>query len=117
MILHRIWGGSRAEVEVVGDPDGPRRRSTRSFWEKRGVDILDVELETYVDGLAARFAEPLAAGVTPMTAVAEAARRTADRAAEPVQGPVPYAEADARFFFGRDARPRDHRREPAWRRG
>jgi hypothetical protein len=33
------------------------------FWQKRGVDILDMELDRYVEGLRAGLIEPLGAGV------------------------------------------------------
>ena len=54
VILHRIWGEQQAELQVLGDPARPRAPSTREFWEQRGVEILDVALEDYVDELARR---------------------------------------------------------------
>ncbi len=62
VILHRIWGQQKLNykswaIQVEPEP------VEREFWQKRGVDILDVPLERYVEGLAAGLREPLGAGV------------------------------------------------------
>jgi hypothetical protein len=62
VILHRIWGQQKLNykswaIQVEPEP------VEREFWQKRGVDILDVPLERYVEGLVAGLREPLGAGV------------------------------------------------------
>lgn len=62
VILHRIWGQQKLNykswaIQVEPEP------VEREFWQKRGVDILDVPLERYVEGLVAGLSEPLGAGV------------------------------------------------------
>ena len=50
VILHRIWGEQKLKYKswaVQLDPD----EIDREFWELRGVDILDVPLDRYVDAL------------------------------------------------------------------
>jgi SIR2-like domain len=62
VILHRIWGQQKLNykswaIQVEPEP------VEREFWQKRGVDILDVPLERYVEGLVAGLRQPLGAGV------------------------------------------------------
>ena len=64
VILHRIWGEQKLNykswaVQLQPEP------IEREFWQKRGVDILDLALERYVEGLAATLRQPLGAGVGP----------------------------------------------------
>ena len=50
VILHRIWGEQKLSYKswaVQLNPD----EIDREFWELRGVDILDVPLDRYVDAL------------------------------------------------------------------
>jgi hypothetical protein len=52
VILHRIWGEQKLRYNswaIQHDPD----QLDRKFWEKRGVDVLDVPLEEYVPALTA----------------------------------------------------------------
>jgi hypothetical protein len=62
VILHRIWGQQKLNyrswaIQVQPEP------IEREFWQKRGVDILDMELDRYVEGLQTGLTEPLGAGV------------------------------------------------------
>ena len=62
VILHRIWGQQKLNYKswaIQVDPEAIERE----FWQKRGVDILDVRLERYVAGLEAGLGEPLGAGI------------------------------------------------------
>ena len=43
-----------AHVHVVGDPEGAGP-SRREFWDRHGVDIVDVSLDEWVEGMEARF--------------------------------------------------------------
>jgi hypothetical protein len=62
VILHRIWGQQKLNYKswaIQVDPEAIERE----FWQKRGVDILDVRLERYVAGLEAGLGQPLGAGI------------------------------------------------------
>jgi hypothetical protein len=62
VILHRIWGQQKLNYKswaIQLEPEPVERE----FWQKRGVDILDVELERYVTGLEAGLKQPLGAGI------------------------------------------------------
>jgi hypothetical protein len=62
VILHRIWGQQKLSYKswaIQVEPEAVERE----FWQKRGVDILDVPLQRYVEGLVAGLREPLGAGV------------------------------------------------------
>ncbi len=64
VILHRIWGEQRLSSKswaIQLDPDPIEQ----SFWAKREVDILEISLEDYIDGLKGGMHEPLAPGVGP----------------------------------------------------
>ena len=101
VILHRIWGEQRLRYRswaVQLDPEEIDRR----FWEDRDVDIFDVALEEYVSSLAAARRPLRRSGA--MSAVRVAAPPAPARAATcPYRGLLPFSEADARYFFGRDA--------------
>jgi hypothetical protein len=56
VILHRIWGDSRAGYRswaIQSNPDGLDEQS----WAQRGVDVLDDRLEEYTVELQARLTE------------------------------------------------------------
>jgi SIR2-like domain len=55
VILQRIWGGQQLTYKSWAIQSKPRELDIE-FWKKRGVDILDVELNTYVAALQARLA-------------------------------------------------------------
>jgi hypothetical protein len=63
VILHRIWGQQALDYKswaIQVDPEP----IDREFWSKRGVDILKIRLEDYVDALAERLQQQSsAAGV------------------------------------------------------
>jgi hypothetical protein len=62
VILHRIWGEQRLSYKswaIQLDPEAIEQE----FWSKRGVDILRVSLEDYVEGLREAVKAPLGAGV------------------------------------------------------
>jgi hypothetical protein len=62
VILHRIWGEQKLKYKSWAVQLAPDEID-REFWELRGVDILDVPLEAYVDALEEALAA--AAGVSP----------------------------------------------------
>ncbi len=117
VILHRIWGQQKLNYKswaIQLEPEPVERE----FWQKRGVDILDVELERYVTGLGGRaqaatwcrdryVSGAVSSGRTRLGGAQTDARTTA--AAErpgdltsPYKGLTPYTEGDAAFFFGRE---------------
>ncbi|MPZ75812.1 MAG: hypothetical protein GEU77_04755 [Deltaproteobacteria bacterium] len=55
VILQRIWGGQQLTYKSWAIQNDPRELDIE-FWRKRGVDILDVELNSYVAALQARLA-------------------------------------------------------------
>jgi hypothetical protein len=64
VILHRIWGEQRLSYRswaIQLDPEPIERE----FWAKRGVEIMRMRLEDYVEGLRSAVHEPLGAGVGP----------------------------------------------------
>jgi hypothetical protein len=63
VILNRIWHGAKLGKQSWAIQKEPTRLD-RKFWERRGVEILPLELEPYVDELTARVGGP-AAAVTP----------------------------------------------------
>jgi hypothetical protein len=62
VILHRIWGQQKLNYRSWAVQLHPEPIECE-FWQKRGVDILDMELDRYVEGLRAGLMEPLGAGV------------------------------------------------------
>jgi hypothetical protein len=57
VILHRIWGEQKLKYKswaIQLDPD----EIDREFWEMRGVDILEVPLERYVEALETSLRAP-----------------------------------------------------------
>jgi hypothetical protein len=64
VILHRIWGAQKLKYKswaVQLDPP----ELDREFWELRGVDVIDVSLEDYLDLLARHLREPVLAPARP----------------------------------------------------
>jgi hypothetical protein len=60
-ILHRLWTDRRRQRDwwaIQLDPTDLERRS----WRLRGVDIFDIRLDAYVEGLGERFREAVADG-------------------------------------------------------
>ena len=62
VILHRIWGEQELPYASWAIQRDPTLIDTK-FWSKRNVDILDLPLEEYVEGLQQAVREPLGAGV------------------------------------------------------
>jgi hypothetical protein len=59
VILQRIWGEQMLKYKSWTVQLAPGRLE-REYWEKvRGVDVLDLPLERYVEGLGDAFARPL----------------------------------------------------------
>lgn len=62
VILHRIWGQQALDYKswaIQLDPEA----IDREFWSKRGVDILKIRLEDYIEALTDRLQRPSGAGV------------------------------------------------------
>jgi hypothetical protein len=60
-ILYKLWTDRRRDRDwwaIQVDPTELERKS----WRRRGVDIFDVPLDKYVEGLSRRFHESLASG-------------------------------------------------------
>jgi SIR2-like domain len=60
-ILHRLWIDRRRHRDwwaIQLNPTDLERRS----WRLRGVDIFDIRLDAYVEGLVERFREAVADG-------------------------------------------------------
>ena len=107
-ILRRIWGeqlqtnGSWAIQKDV-DP------IEQAFWEKRNVEILELDLEEYIELLRAAVDERIAEESRNVTATAFTAPAAAGRTPTTKPPPSPYrglrsfteADEDAAFFFGR----------------
>jgi SIR2-like protein len=64
VILHRIWGEQRLSYKSWAIQLEPEPIE-QEFWNKRGVDIMRVSLEEYVERLRETAQEPLGAGVGP----------------------------------------------------
>ena len=64
VILHRIWGEQRLSYKSWAIQLEPEPIE-QEFWNKRGVDILRVSLEEYVENLRSEIRKPLGAGVGP----------------------------------------------------
>jgi SIR2-like domain len=62
VILHRIWGEQRLSYKSWAIQLEPEPIE-QEFWNKRGVDILQVSLEDYVENLRREARAPLGAGV------------------------------------------------------
>ena len=60
-ILYKLWSDRRRDRDwwaIQLDPSELERRS----WRRRGVDIFDVRLDRYLEGLGARFEEAVGGG-------------------------------------------------------
>ncbi len=60
-ILYKLWTDRRRDRDwwaIQVDPTDLEQRS----WRRRGVDIFDIDLDTYLEGLRARFEEAVGAG-------------------------------------------------------
>jgi hypothetical protein len=64
VILHRIWGEQRLSYKSWAIQLEPAPLE-QEFWTKRGVDILRVSLEDYVQNLRREVRAPLGAGIGP----------------------------------------------------
>ena len=62
VILHRIWGEQKLTYKSWAIQRNPELLE-QEFWTKRGVDILDVPLDEYVERLRDHIRQPLGAGV------------------------------------------------------
>jgi SIR2-like domain len=62
VILHRIWGEQRLSYKSWAIQLEPEPIE-QEFWNKRGVDILRIGLEEYVESLRAEMQKPLGVGV------------------------------------------------------
>ena len=63
MFLHRVWRDERVRYRswAVHPAVEPLERE---FWRQRGIDVLDVPLDEYLDGLLGRGSSTRAAPVT-----------------------------------------------------
>ena len=59
-ILYKLWTDRRRERDWWAIQVNPGELERKS-WRRRGVEILDVPLDVYLDGLGARFREALGA--------------------------------------------------------
>ncbi len=107
VILHRIWGEQRLKYKswaIQRDPD----KLEREFWGLRGVDVHDVPLEEYVEGLrgTSTLCRPRPAQPRSCQPGHERARHalpaTQTGRFSPYKGLVHYEEQDGPFFFGRE---------------
>lgn len=60
-ILYKLWSDRRRDRDwwaIQLEPSDLERRS----WRRRGVDIFDIRLDTYLEGLRARFEEAVGGG-------------------------------------------------------
>ena len=64
VILHRIWGEQKLKYKSWAVQVRPSELD-REFWELRGVDVLDVPLDDYVEALDAALVELLAEPTEP----------------------------------------------------
>ena len=64
VILHRIWGEQRLSYKSWAIQLEPEPIE-QEFWSKRGVEILRMGLDEYVEGLDHAIRGPLGAGVGP----------------------------------------------------
>ena len=62
VILHRIWGDQKLSYKSWAIQLAPEPIDCE-FWQQRGVEIRNVGLDDYVDGLRAQLALPLGEGV------------------------------------------------------
>lgn len=56
VFLHRIWGREKVAYRSWAVEEAPTPVE-QELWRQRGVDVFDVPLEEYIDGLRARLAE------------------------------------------------------------
>ena len=54
VILHRLWGSQVLDYQSWAIQWNPEELDRR-FWNKRNVEILNVQLETYIVGLSQRL--------------------------------------------------------------
>ena len=93
VILRQIWAEQGISTGGWSIQRNPSEIDER-FWARQRIDILDVALEDWVDAMRRHLA--VSAPAVEAGPTAGAARRS------PYQGLVPYSEADADWFFGRD---------------
>ena len=62
VILHRIWGDQKLSYKSWAIQLAPERIDCE-FWQQRGVEIRNVALDDYIEGLQAQLGQPLGEGV------------------------------------------------------
>ena len=114
VLLRRLWRDQRrhyASWAVQLRPDPIELR----FWTKRGLDVLDADLDDYVKEVGARVAAlSVEARDEPRRARARTRVGRDVRPASPYKGLVPFddSETDAVLFFGRETEREIISREP-----
>ena len=107
-ILHRIWRDRKRSARSWAVQLNPEDIDQK-FWSRRDVDIINIDLKHYIDALEERVRKsakpPRRRHVSNSTLVGTTELPTTGEvsAPSPYKGLMPYTEADAAFFFGRDA--------------